>query len=352
LADTQPEKGYVRLANDLINELIRRNFTKRQKDILLFVWRMSYGCNLKVAFIPKLKDFEVCGVPATHIKSELKHLENAKVINWVKDEKLFSINKDYDLWQITPVMGWESERFNALIHLNLKRKTSQNVNFSESRQEDETSQNMNKDFTKHEVIDEENFTKHEVEGDSIPCGCKAEELSKDSSFINIIKDSSNSCCLKEGSIMNQGSQDEIESDSQDAVPAGDADSNRIAAELDYRKQVSDLYLKRRAKGFDLTANDELFLEQLIADGVPISVAIDGINLSFDKFNPKHKRDEIKSLKYCEGRIYNLLSGEVEKTDEQKIKTVTESKTSAEPEYDQEEYQKKLERLKAKREAVV
>ncbi|OMD87785.1 MULTISPECIES: replication protein [Paenibacillus] len=355
MADTQPEKGFVRLANDLWKELIRRNFTKRQKDILLFVWRMSYGCNLKEAYIPKSKDFEICGVPATHIKNELKHLENAKVIIWDKKEKLFSINKDYDYWQITPVMGWETERFNELIHLNLKRKTSQNVNFSESQEDDpesETSQNMKLDFTKHEVFDEKNFTKREDEGVSNPCGCKAEETLKDSSFKDSIKDSNNSCCLKEDVNMNYGFQNEIKSDSQDAVPAGDSDSNRKAAEIEYRKQITDLYLKRRAKGLDLTANDELFLDQLIADGVPISVAIDGINQSFDKFKPKHKRDEIKSIKYCEGRIYNLLSEQDGKIDEQKINLVIDSETKAEPDYDQEEYQKKLERLKAKREAVV
>ncbi|QUL57533.1 replication protein [Paenibacillus tritici] len=342
MADTQPEKGFVRLANDLWKELIRRNFTKRQKDILLFIWRMSYGCNLKVAYIPKLKDFEICGVPATHIKNELKHLESAKVINWDREEKLFSINKDYDLWQITPVMGWETERFNALIHLNIKRKTSQNVNFSVLEQEDETSQNVNQDFTKHEVIEEENFTKHEVEGASNPCGCKAEEVPKDSSFKNIIKDSSNSCCLKEDSIMNQGSQNEIKPDSQDAVPAGDADSNRKAAELDYRNTVTSRYLDRKGSGLIITIKDEAFISELIADGVPLTIALEGINQSFDKFKPKHKKDSIKSLSYCEGAIYGLLAKQEDKSSDP---VVLEESV---PEISQDEYRKTLEKLKAKR----
>lgn len=342
MADTQPEKGFVRLANDLWKELIRRNFTKRQKDILLFVWRMSYGCNLKVAYIPKLKDFEICGVPATHIKNELKHLEDAKVINWDRKDRLFSIDKNYDLWQITPVMGWETERFNALIHLNLKRKTSQNVNFSESELENETSQNMNPDFTKHEVIEEENFTKHEVKGDSNPCGCKAEEVPKDSSFKNIIKDSSNSCCLKEDSIMNQGSQNEIKPESQDAVPAGDSDSNRKAAELDYRHQVSNRYLDRKGNGLMITIKDEAFIGELVADGVPISIALDGIDQSFDKFKPKYKRDSIKSLSYCEGAIYGLLAKQEDKSSDPEVREDSVPESSA------EEYRKTLEKLKAKR----
>ncbi|MEK8215549.1 replication protein [Paenibacillus sp. FSL L8-0463] len=342
MADTQPEKGFVRLANDLWRELIRRNFTKRQKDILLFIWRMSYGCNLKVAYIPKSKDFEICGVPATHIKNELKHLESAKVIIWDKKGKLFSINKDYDLWQITPVIGWETERFNELIHLNLKRKTSQNMNFSESEQEDETSQNVNPDFTKHEVYEEENFTKHEVEGASNPCGCKAEQVLKDSSFKNIIKDNSNSCCLEEDTEMNQGLPNEIKPDSQDAVPAGDSDSNRKAAELDYRNKVSSRYLDRKGNGLIITIKDEAFIGELLADGVPISIALDGIDQSFDKFKPKYKRDSIKSLSYCEGAIYGLLAKQEDKSSDPKVLE------DSVPEFSQDEYHKTLEKLRAKR----
>ncbi|AIQ29326.1 hypothetical protein P40081_15070 [Paenibacillus sp. FSL P4-0081] len=354
MANPQPEDGYVKLANEIWNEIIRRDFSKRQKDIILFIWRLSYGCRKKTAIIPMLKDFEMCGVGYQNIRKELEHLSSSKVITWTKNTNVFSVNKDYEQWQITPVKGWSEERFKELISVNLVERRATNSQNEKPKRERSTGKllytSQNKKFLLLKTRSG-GFSKQEVQVASNPCGCKAKRFPKDI-IKNNIKDSSNSCCLKEDSIMNQGSQNEIKPDSQDTVPAGDADSNRKAAELDYRKQVADLYLKRRAKGFDLTANDESFLEQLIADGVPISVAVDGINLSFDKFNPKHKRDEIKSLKYCEGRIYNLLSGQVEKTDEQNIKTVTESGTLAEPDYDQEEYQKKLERLKAKREAVV
>ncbi|WP_339248110.1 replication protein [Paenibacillus sp. FSL R10-2796] len=353
MANPQPENGFVKLANEIWNEIIRRDFSKRQKDIILFIWRLSYGCQKKTASIPLLKYFELCGVGYQNIRKELDHLSNCRVIVWNKNNNIFAVNKDYEQWQISPVKGWNEEIFKDLV--------SKNINFKSGG----TSQNKKPEKSKvHGIIimasqnkkllllktRSSGFSKREVEGASNPCGCKAKRVSKNI-IKNIIKNNS-SCCLEEDTEMDKGLSNKIKSDSQDAVPAGDADSNRKAAEFDYRKQVTDLYLKRRAKGLDLTVNDELFLDQLIADGVPISVAIDGINQSFDKFKPKHKRDEIKSIKYCEGRIYNLLSEQDGKIDEQKISTVIDSKTKAEPDYDQEEYQKKLERLKAKREAVV
>ncbi len=99
--------------------------------------------------------------------------------------------------------------------------------------------------------------------------------------------------------------------SQDVVLAGDADSYRTADELDYRKQVASLYLARRGKGLDISAKDELTIDELIADGVPIHIALAGISKSFDKFKPKHSKSEIKSLSYCAGIIYDLHAEEIE-----------------------------------------
>lgn len=142
--------------------------------------------------------------------------------------------------------------------------------------------------------------------------------------------------------MNQGSQEEIKSDSQDAVPAGDSDSNRKAAELEYRNTVSSRYLDRKGSGLIITIKDEAFISELIADGVPLTIALDGINQSFDKFKPKHKKDSIKSLGYCEGAIYGLLA----KQEDKSSNTVAHEESV--PEISQDEYRKTLEKLKAKR----
>ena len=360
MANAQPENGFVRLANDIWNELIRRNFTKRQKDILLFIWRLSYGCNLKEAFIEKLKDFEICGVPATHIKKELLFLENAKVITWHKNEKLFAIKKDYDLWQISPVMGWDSERFNFLIHQNLKRKTSQNVNFSEGHsgalsqgEVSNTSQNVKSDFTKHEDFEGENFTKREVENISNPCGSKAEGASKDM-FKDNFKDSS--CCYTppgESKTEDEG----IPSSRQDAVPVtpetgADSFQDQISSsDIDYRQAVADKYLRRRGKGLEITVSDDEVIDELIKEAVPLQTALDGIDQAFDKFKPKHKRDEVRTLSYCATVIYSLHATRSAQVEKESLNTGSKDAVPEPVEdggYTDDDVRKMLEQLRVKR----
>ncbi|MDQ6418695.1 replication protein [Paenibacillus sp. LHD-117] len=191
MANPQPEKGFVKLANEIWNEIIRRDFSKRQKDIILFIWRLSYGCQKKMALIPKLKDFEICGIGAQNIRKELDYLASCRVITWEKSASIFSVNKDYDKWQISPVRGWDDDRFRELISENLgaqtsqieKKATSQIKKFSPSKLNIKllsTSQNKKLRLLKTRSY---NFLKQEVQLPSNPCGCRRKQLSKD-----IIKD--------------------------------------------------------------------------------------------------------------------------------------------------------------------
>jgi hypothetical protein len=165
----QKENGHIQIANEIWDEIIRRDFSKRQKDIMQLILRLSYGCNKKTAHIPLLKDFALCGVSPTQITSELKYLRMCKVIDWDRDDMIFAFNKNYEIWQVSPVKWWDDERFKQLLHINIANKTSQNMN-----------------FTKHELHEKRSldFMKSEVGDPSIPCESKSEDVSKDS-----IKDS-------------------------------------------------------------------------------------------------------------------------------------------------------------------
>lgn len=127
MANPQLEHGFVRIANEIWDEVIRRDFSKRQKDILFFIWRLSYGCRKTNAYIPKLVYFELAGIRKNHIKSELLFLEECKVIHWNKEERTFAVNKDYEQWQMAPVRGWIEHKFDEILALNIE-KSSQNGN--------------------------------------------------------------------------------------------------------------------------------------------------------------------------------------------------------------------------------
>ncbi|MEK8132928.1 replication protein [Paenibacillus filicis] len=135
VVNPQKERGYVGLANDIWDEIIRRDFTKRQKDILQFIIRLSYGCGRKSAFIAKLKDFSMCGVGKTNISKELIQLEINKVITWDRSGNEFSIIKDYDSWGIRPVREWDNVRFKEMVHENIKLSKKEKVGLSNQEQE-------------------------------------------------------------------------------------------------------------------------------------------------------------------------------------------------------------------------
>ncbi|WP_078379132.1 replication protein [Sutcliffiella halmapala] len=127
MADVQLEKGYLRLATELMNEIIRRDFSKRQLAVLHFIIRLSYGCHRKDCFIEKYNFFETAGINKVDIKKELKFLRECGVINWDEKDMIFSINKDYDKWQITPSKGFDKDRFDQIIHQNLRKKVSETL---------------------------------------------------------------------------------------------------------------------------------------------------------------------------------------------------------------------------------
>jgi phage replication O-like protein O len=194
LASPQKENGHIRIANELWDEIIRRDFSKRQTSVLQLIWRLSYGCNKKSATIPKLKYFEVCGVGKQNIKNELLYLVQTRVIKWDQETNIFTFNKDYEFWQISPIKGWNHEDFKELLHFNLAEKfskqelkSSQNENKMDEElpnEKEESSQNENQEVLKTRTSE---FSKQELNLDEIPCDSKAHDDPKDS-IKNIIKD--------------------------------------------------------------------------------------------------------------------------------------------------------------------
>lgn len=143
---------------------------------------------------------------------------------------------------------------------------------------------------------------------------------------------------------------------QDAAPVtpetgADSIQEQISSlDVDYRQAVAGKYLMRRGKGLEITKADEAVIDELVKESIPLQTALDGIDQSFDKFKPKHKRDEIRSLSYCATIIYSLHAARV--TDDDKSESSSKDAVPEIPvqsKYSEDDVQKMLEQLKAKRE---
>lgn len=130
MSSPQLEDGYMRIANEFWDEVMMRDFSKRQRNILDLILRLSWGCGKKTAIIPKLRYFQLVGVRPNHVRAELEWLVKANVIEWDKASMAFAINKHYSQWSVSLSKGYDEDELNALIHLNL---TSQNGNESSQK---------------------------------------------------------------------------------------------------------------------------------------------------------------------------------------------------------------------------
>ena len=99
MANPQPDQ-YTKLSNEILEAIMKSQFSKRQLNILFLIWRCSYGFNKKVARLKK-SDFRYVGIYPGDITKELNYLQETKVIFWDEENDLIAFNKNYDRWRIS-----------------------------------------------------------------------------------------------------------------------------------------------------------------------------------------------------------------------------------------------------------
>lgn len=108
-------------ADEIRIEVFRRDLTKRQKAIVWMVHLYSFSMGKDEAIIPKLSDFELCGVSKYKVKAELEKLIEINVLRWEKDINTFSIISPLD-WNAPVNDMWDQVRFDSLYELNREKK--------------------------------------------------------------------------------------------------------------------------------------------------------------------------------------------------------------------------------------
>jgi phage replication O-like protein O len=102
-ASPQVEDGYIKIANELFDAILRFPFTARQLKVVLAIVRKTYGFNKKRDDISASQIGEICGMARTHVTNTLNELARKNVISKVKGEygSMVEITKDYTRWDST-----------------------------------------------------------------------------------------------------------------------------------------------------------------------------------------------------------------------------------------------------------
>ena len=104
MASPQTEKGYIKIANELYDELLKWHFSSYEFMVLIFIIRKTYGWNKKSDWISLSQFVEGTRIRQSHVCRAIKLLQMQNIITkgGNRNTPKYGIQKDYDLWKALP----------------------------------------------------------------------------------------------------------------------------------------------------------------------------------------------------------------------------------------------------------
>jgi phage replication O-like protein O len=100
----QVEDGHTKIANELLDAIIRFDFTKRELNIVLFVIRKTYGYNKKSDWIALSQFADGTGLDKAHVSRSVSELVEKNVLLKRQPDGVYvvGLNKHYGTWKELP----------------------------------------------------------------------------------------------------------------------------------------------------------------------------------------------------------------------------------------------------------
>jgi len=105
MANPQIENGYIKIANEILDQLIRLKLSNYEFRVLLYIIRRTYGFNKKKEQITLAQFSRATGIRRQHIHRSLKKLESRKIIvisTNSKNRATYRFQKNYEKWETLP----------------------------------------------------------------------------------------------------------------------------------------------------------------------------------------------------------------------------------------------------------
>ncbi|RAL26729.1 replication protein [Thermoflavimicrobium daqui] len=278
MANPQPDH-YTKLNNELYEAIMQTDFSKRQRNILDLVIRMSYGCGKKVALL-RPSDFELVGVLRTHIKKELDYLSEVKVL--LIDGEQIQINKNYDQWRVSLVKRFSKQKYMELLKRNLP---SGPVTKTVTSEGDFDSQKSNASYQNGNSLVYESY-----QNSNTSVTILVTDTSDDPNSTNGFKPP------KENNKENNNNDDDRWSDLSQSEPSKE---DRQA------QQIERYYLKKKQRKAPLSAKDYQAIDELVTKQVPL----DRIKKAVDHAFEIKGVDGVHSFNYCATILWNWINEE-------------------------------------------
>lgn len=105
MANPQTERGFCRVANELLEAIIKAELTQREYKVLLFVMRQTYGFSRKFAHLGIRSIAEGAGLDRRNAQKVASGLRDRRILD-VRETRsrnkpnLVGLNKDYESWDM------------------------------------------------------------------------------------------------------------------------------------------------------------------------------------------------------------------------------------------------------------
>lgn len=98
MANPQLEDGYTRIANEIMETLMRICLPGNQWQVLLCIIRKTYGFRKKVDWIANYQIVEATGLLKSTVSRALRRLEQQGLIN--RNGRSIAFHKDWEQWKV------------------------------------------------------------------------------------------------------------------------------------------------------------------------------------------------------------------------------------------------------------
>ena len=104
MASPQLENGYTKIANEILDALIKWRLSPYESSILLVVLRKTYGFNKKEDWISLSQFVKATGIKKPHVCRALRMLIKQKMITkgGTPKKPLYKFQKNFDIWAQLP----------------------------------------------------------------------------------------------------------------------------------------------------------------------------------------------------------------------------------------------------------
>ncbi|KYD07672.1 replication protein [Saccharococcus caldoxylosilyticus] len=236
MADVQLENGYTKIANKILERMALTKLSPIQYRLIFVIWRYTYGFNRKEHTFSLRFLSEATKYDQRQLQRELAKLEQRRIIiQKVQPGKprIISFNKNYDEWLDEETLG------NSTIGKVTNGKTT--IGNSTKGTLGNSTEGTFGNPTNQEIKNINKNLKKNNDDDYIG----DDNMTHDSGF----------------------------------------------------QLIADKYIQRRGKGLSLSPKDEMAIEKLLQENIPLDSILKLIDKVFDEFEPKFDGDEIHSFEY-------------------------------------------------------